>query len=133
MHPLTGDAGILRSGFSKGFSLCFDGLRVPRDSGGLASAAERPQVVKEKLAKEISLGRIAGPFHKRPFINLQCSPIGLVPKRQPNTFRLIHHLSFPEGQSVNDFIDPKLCAVHFASFDNAVDLLLKSRLTRFKL
>ena len=53
MYPLTGDAGILRSGFSKIFSLCFDGPRVPRDSGCLASAAERPQVVKEKLAKEI--------------------------------------------------------------------------------
>lgn len=126
MYPLNEDAGLLRSGFSKGFSLCFDGPRVPRDSGCLASAAERPQVVKEKLAKEISLGRIAGPFHKRPFANLQCSPIGLVPKRQPNTFRLIHHLSFPKGQSINDFIDPKLCAVHYASFDNAVDLLLRT-------
>ena len=120
----SADAELLRVGFSRGFSLCYDGPRVPRDSLCLASAAVRPQVVRDKLAKEIGLGRIAGPFVQRPLNNLQCSPIGLVPKRQPGTYRLIHHLSFPAGQSVNDFIDHELCAVHYASFDTAVALLL---------
>ena len=67
---------------------------------------------------------MAGPFSHRSFPNLQCSPIGLVPKRQPGTFRLIHHLSFPCGGSVNDFINKDECKVHYASFDAAVDLVM---------
>ena len=97
---------------------------MPRDSGCLTSASTHPSIVKEKLAKEISLGRIAGPFRNRPFVNLQCSPIGLVPKREPNTFRLIHHLSFPIGNSINDFIDRDRCVVHYTSFDKAVELVM---------
>ena len=80
-------------------------------------------VVREKLRKEIDMGRIAGPFTVRPLPRLQCSPIGLVPKSEPNSFRLIHHLSFPAGESVNDFIDKAKCRVQYASFDEAVELV----------
>ena len=38
---------------------------------------------------------------------------------------MIHHLSYPEGHSINDFIEGKLCAVHYASFDSAVDLVVQ--------
>ena len=122
-YPDARASNILREGFSKGFSLCYHGPRSPRDSDCLASAKEHPQIARDKIIREISLGRVAGPFSIPPFPNLQCSPIGLVPKRQPNSFRLIHHLSFPEGKSINDFIDPELCTVHYASFDTAVDLV----------
>ena len=57
---------------------------------------------------------------------MKCSPIGLVPKREPNSFRLIHHLSFPEGQSINSFINKDLCTVHYASFDEAVALAISA-------
>lgn len=40
------------------------------------------------------------------------STLGVVPKREPNQFRLIHHLSQPKGG-----IDPALCTVSYASFD----------------
>ena len=43
--------------------------------------------------KEVSLGRIAGPFEKIPFTNFMQSPIGLVPKTGGKT-HLIFHLSF---------------------------------------
>ena len=96
-----------------------------RDSGCLQSAAQCPQVVREKLVKEIGLGRIAGPFSARPLPQLQCSPIGLVPKQDPGTYHLIHHLSYLVGCSVNDFIERDKCVVHYASFDSAVDLVMK--------
>lgn len=48
------------------------------------------------------------------------SPLGLVPKKDPGQFRLIHHLSYPEGCSVNDGIDPAFCRVVYASFDTAL-------------
>jgi hypothetical protein len=39
-----------------------------RASPNLKSASEFPEIVEEKLAKEISQGRIAGPFHELPFV-----------------------------------------------------------------
>ena len=74
----------------------------------------------------MSLGRIAGPFDSPPFPNLQCSPIGLVPKHEPNSFRLIHHLSFPSGESINDFIAKCDCAVRYTSFDQAVGMVMEA-------
>ena len=40
------------------------------------------KIVEEKLAKEISQGRIAGPFHELPFVNMHISPIGLYLKKR---------------------------------------------------
>lgn len=42
--------------------------------------------------------------------------MGIVPKKAPGKFRLIHHLSHPEGKSVNDFIGSLLSSVSYASF-----------------
>ena len=33
---------------------------------------------------------------------------------------MIHHLSFPHGGSVNDFIPSEFCSVHYASVDDAI-------------
>ncbi|XP_075139535.1 uncharacterized protein LOC142214486 [Leptodactylus fuscus] len=63
---------------------------------------------------------MAGPFSSTPFEDLVVSPLGVVPKKEPFKFRLIHHLSHPHGSSVNDGIDAELCAVQYTSFDTAV-------------
>jgi hypothetical protein len=73
----------------------------------LISANENPGVVGAKLGKEIVAGRIVGPFSHPPFFNFRVSPLGVVPKKIPGEFRLIHHLSFPRGASINDGISPK--------------------------
>ena len=65
-------------------------------------------------------GRIIGPFDTPPFENFRISPLGLVPKKAPGEFRLIHHLSFPEGSSVNDGIPRELSSVHYATIDDAI-------------
>ena len=62
------------------------------------SAPER----SDKLIQEVKAGRIAGPFDTPPFNIFCASPLGVVPKKIPGEFRLIHHLSFPRGVSVND-------------------------------
>ncbi|KAM3940651.1 uncharacterized protein RB166_000605 [Leptodactylus fuscus] len=69
---------------------------------------------------------MAGPFSVPPWPHLRVSPLGVVPKREPNKFRLIHHLSFPAGASVNDGIDPSLSSVSYASFDRAVELVRRA-------
>lgn len=117
------DAKILFKGFKQGFKLQYSGPRVTRDSKNLRSIYEKPAIVQQKIEKEIKLGRVAGPFMEKPLPNLQVSPIGLVPKKLPGEYRLIHHLSYPESYSINDFIDPNICSVQYTNFDEAVYML----------
>ena len=93
----------------------------------LVSAKKAPAVVSEKLAKEKELGRIMGPFREPPFSPFHVSPIGLVEKKEPNTFRLIHHLSFPKGGSVNDFIPKERSTVHYATIQDAIHAILSCK------
>ncbi|XP_071078479.1 uncharacterized protein [Haliotis cracherodii] len=111
------------------------GSRTGRLARNLRSATHQDTAgyVKQKLQKEVDLGRMAGPFKDTPLDNLQVSPIGLVPKKQPGygqhlgkhaeEFRLIHHLSYPRGKSINDFIDTEACSVVYARFDEATHMV----------
>lgn len=65
---------------------------------------------------------MAGPFPYRPIANLIVSPVGLVPKAD-GSWRLITHLSYPEGLSINDGIDHALCSVKYTSFDKVTQML----------
>jgi hypothetical protein len=116
---------FLCNGISQGFHLNFQGPREHRICDNLISAKLQEDCVHQKLQKEISCGRIAGPFPFPPFQNLQCSPIGLVPKKEANEFRLIHHLSYPHGFSINDHIPDDLCSVSYTTIDDAVRLIKK--------
>jgi hypothetical protein len=119
-------AARLKGGFCQGFQLGISGVRVGREAPNLKSAADDPAAVILKLDKEIRLGRMSGPFPIKPLVNLIVSPVGLVPKAEQGKFRLIHHLSYPEGGSINDGIDRDLCKVHYASFDDAVSLVVRA-------
>ena len=58
------------------------------DADCLRSVASMPTVTLEKINSEIQAGRVAGPFVQRLLEHLQCSPIGLVPKRNRVVFGL---------------------------------------------
>ena len=126
LHTYDDQANARRliNGFTHGFPLGYEGERVPMSAKNLKSAFDHPQIVKTKIEKEVELGRIVGPFSSPPFQNFRCSPIGVVPKRTPGEFRLIHHLSSPRGSSVNDNIDRDECTVAYSSFDDAVALVV---------
>lgn len=117
------DANILLEGFKYGFKLNYTGPRKTRLSKNLKSIAEFPEIAQQKIQKEIDAGRVAGPFNTCPIPNIQISPIGVVPKKTPGDYRLIHHLSHPSGQSINDYIDSKLCSVKYTEFDQAVKMI----------
>ena len=108
-------ADMLKRGFRYGFKLGYNGQRNFHTSPNLQSASQHPNIVEQKLAKEIAQNRIAGPFREIPYPNLQISPIGVVPKKEEGQFRLIHHLYYPFGSSVNDFIPEEIKQVHYAS------------------
>lgn len=57
---------------------------------------------------------VLGPFEASPLPNLWVSPLGVVPKKAPWEFRLIHHLSYPRGSSMNDTIPEELSLVRYA-------------------
>ena len=66
-----------------------------------------------------------GPYPFPPFQNFITSPLGVVPKRTPNTYRLIHDLSFPKGGiSVNSTIPPTHSFVQLETFDHVAALVI---------
>lgn len=125
-HFLEGysKAAYLVQGFSIGFTLAYTGPRTSSTAPNLKTCLDHPDIVQLKIESEVWSGRIRGPFSDPPFPDLHISPIGLVPKKTPGQYRLIHHLSYPCGSSINDFIDPIFSAVKYASFDDATTLLL---------
>ena len=116
----------LLNGFQHGFLLAYVGPHKPSSCKNLLSATQNPVAVSDKLSKELSLGRIAGPFLERPFPSLRISPLGLIPKKTPGEFRLIHHLSFPYGDSINSCIPNDASTVKYASIDDAVRLIRRT-------
>ena len=121
-YPNLEDARILAQGFQQGFTIEYTGNRGAFEARNLKSAYDHQSSLLEKLYKEVDLGRIVGPFEKPPFENLHVSPVGLVPKSDGG-WRLITHLSFPEGASINDGIDAKFCSVQYTSFDRVTDMI----------
>ena len=73
-------------------------------------------MVEQYLTKEITAGRIIGPFSPIDIPGVQVSRMGVVPKHhQPNKRWLITDLSFPPHTSVNDGIDSSLCSMQYTS------------------
>ncbi len=79
------------------------------------TALQNPTFVDTKLEQELAAERTAGPFTSPPFPSFCISPLGLIPKKTPGDFRLIHHLSFPKGLSINDGILSEDTHVRYAT------------------
>lgn len=76
--------------------------------------------VDAKIAKEPAADRLAGPFVSPPISPFIVSPLGVVPKKSPGEFRLIHHLSFAKGASVNDGISHENSTVCYATIGDSI-------------
>ncbi len=92
----------LTQGFTCGFRIPFQSylphIIQPRNH---PSMLEHSSVSDHMIASDLNLGRTAGPFSAPPFEDFVISPLGLIPKKEPGAFRLIHDLLFPKGYSVN--------------------------------
>ena len=112
---------FLVSGFAEGFRVPFAG-ELPLNNGtrNHPSAMANKTIVSSKLKEELAAGRIIGPFSSKP-CNLVCSPLALVPKKEPGKFRLIQDLSFPKGRSINDGIDSQFTEVHYDTIDVVIN------------
>ena len=91
----------------------------------MQSAKEHPDVIDEYLQKETHQSNIIGPFplHKSPQVHINW--FGVIPKKhQQGKWRLIMDLSFPEGASVNDAIDPVLCSLKYVTVNQVASKAL---------
>ena len=116
------DAKLLLNGFQHGFSFQYTGPIVAVKAKNLVSADIHKNETLAKLKNEVMLGRMIGPFSTKPISMLRISPIGLVSKSDGG-WRLITHLSFPEGSGVNAYIAEEYCKVKYSSFDGVLDMI----------
>ena len=82
------------NGFKHGFYLEFEGKRGSQFNPNLQSALEKKEIVTGKIIKELTAGRFAGPFSEPPFPSMKISPLGIVPKKTPNDFRMRRQILF---------------------------------------
>lgn len=124
-YPNQAEADELYFGFLSGFRLQYTGPRYGGISKNLVSADQNKVETLAKLIKEVRLGRMLGPFSCPPISTLRTSPIGLVPKSD-GTWRLITHLSYPSGNSINDFIGEEFRSVKYSTLDSILDMIYNS-------
>lgn len=105
-----------------GVSLGYHGRRCQRISRNLCSSAQHPQAIDDEIEKELRKERLVGPFDKPPLPNLQCSGVGVVPKKTGG-WRMIMHLSAPHGQSINDGISKEEFTLRYSRIDDAIRLI----------
>ena len=79
--------------------------------------------MKQKIDKEISSGRVRGPFLTSPIEPFICSLLALVPKQETGSFRFTHNLSYPPDESVNSGIDRADSQVVYDSMNTIVSLV----------
>ena len=122
-HPDQVFVSRLINSLKFGARIGYEGPQKSRTSPNLLSAREHPEVVTVNLDKEVRLGRIAGPFPSPPLADFQCHPVGVVPKKHSSDWRTIYHLSYPEGDSINDFIPKDPYSLQYVRVDDAIRIL----------
>ena len=126
-HPDQMYASYVHTGLACGFRIGFDRHSVTLHSPvrNHPSARENRDQVRGYIEAERNAGRLVGPLQQPGLALLHTSPIGLVPKSEPNQWRMIVDLSFPGGHSVNDGISCELSSLSYASVDDAVQNILR--------
>lgn len=89
------------------------------------SATRHADSISKKIKKELDAGRLEGPFLTIPYESFQISPLAAVEKKEPGEYRLLHDLSFPEGQSVNDNIATEKGKTKYQSLDQVIDTIVE--------
>lgn len=92
-------------------------------------ATEYPTEINNYLHKECKTESILGPFKNNPFSGpLIVSPLNSVPKKDSSERRIILDLSFPKGNSINNYIDKdeylgEKAEIYFPKVDDFANLI----------
>ena len=106
-----------------GCSIGYTGPQFAHLANNLPSAYQQPSVIDATLEKECEAGRILGTFSNSPLENFRTS--GLVVPKHNGGWRIIYHLSAPDGLSINDFIDTFSYSLKYCSIDDACTIINK--------
>ena len=83
-HPQRPQVDFVLDGIRHGFKLGFSpSQKLKSAKKNKPSATQHASVIDAYLANEVSLGRVAGPFHSPLFPNLQVSSFGVIPRPGP--------------------------------------------------
>ena len=78
-------------------------------------------MVDKYLDKETLLGQVGAPL-KPLSPNMQCHPIGVIPKKDPRKWHTILHLSYPGEDSINFHIPKDEYSLHHVTVDKAISI-----------
>ena len=123
-HPDWAFVRYLLDGLTQGFRIGFNRAHPLRSaSANMGSAYLHPEVISSYLRRELSLGRMLGPFPLSfPASELHFNPCGVVPKgHNTGKWRLITNLSYPDGGSVNDGIDTEWSSLAYTTVDRVAE------------
>ncbi len=104
-----------------GAAIGFAGSQSEQTCRNLSTALEHPDTITADLAALCSQQRMHGPFSSLPLPQFRTSLLGVVSRpRNPAKLRVINHLSWPDGSSVNDGIPDTEASIVYEAFDSAV-------------
>lgn len=121
----------LQFGFPTGVSSTLAATFIPPNH---KSAITQPDAVLKHITKELNLGRYSGPFSANELFRLighfRTAPLGVVPKPNGSSFRVIQDLSFPRNNStissVNSEIDSAAFPCEWGTFAQCFFLVAMS-------
>ena len=122
-HPDQKFRKFIVEGIKCGFRVGYNYVTMSgtcNSPGNMLSARDKPDIVREYLAKECSEGRVIGPLDPAQFPYVHTSRFGVIPKGISGKWRLIVDMSSPEGFSVNDGIGESLCSLSYVGVEDAV-------------
>ena len=126
-HPDQAWCTKLLQGIECGVNIGFQGERMSMVSDNWKSALDHLEVNMSILPMRVAAGCKAGPFTQPPFPDFVRSLMGKVTKKGsfPVKYRIIHNLSWPPEDSINDHIDLDSFRCFYWSFDDAVAIIVK--------
>ena len=118
-HPDRAFTGYVLGGLEHGFRVGYTGTRLSSAPSNMYSARLHPTTIDSYISTEVEEGRMLGPFGLGQVGGLHVNRMGVVPKgHTPGRWRLITDLSYPEGASVNDGIQPELCSLKYITVES---------------
>ena len=124
-HPDKAFVRYISNGLRHGFRVGFQHQSPLRSTtSNMPSALEHPDTVQRYIADELAKGRMLGPVTPDLHSSLHINQFRVIPKgHNTGKWRLITDLSFPEGSSVNDGIEPELCSLSYMTVDDVAKVV----------
>ena len=121
-HPNKDFVSKIKEYLTVGIDICYNGPTHQVLSSNWPSAEQYRDEVLQFIQENLQLGAVAGPLDPPP--GYRASPLGAFQRKSSKKVRVIHDLSWPPGDSVNDFIPSSECSVKYVTVENVANLCM---------